>query len=87
MIVKLRDELKGKHVHSRIFMGVDEDHLQLCGTLVMDIGAWQIFGAALLLGADHMARVRMEQGTTHRDLTILLPDSKSMEEALKEKNG
>lgn len=48
--LKLKSEKKGTHVHVRVFMGVDSDHLQLTGTLFMDVGQWKLFRAAL--GAD-----------------------------------
>jgi hypothetical protein len=51
MIIKLRDERRGPHIHTRVFIGEDEDHLKLTGTLIMDVGEWQLFGAALLMGA------------------------------------
>ncbi len=54
MIVKLKSERKGGHVHERVFVGPDEGHLALAGKLVFDIGQWQAFGAALLLGASKM---------------------------------
>lgn len=58
MHIKLRDELCGEYIHTRVFMGPDKDRLSLTGTLVMRIGEWQLFGAALLRGAkqtqDHL---------------------------------
>ena len=54
MIIKLRSERKGDHVHERVFMGVDNDHLKLTGALIMDVGEWQVFGVALMLGAEQM---------------------------------
>lgn len=54
MIIRLRGERKGESVHERVFMGTDGEHLELAGTLVMSIGEWQTFGAALLLGAKQM---------------------------------
>ena len=51
MYLRLRSERKGSHVHQRVFVGPDSEHLALAGTLVMNIGEWQLFGAALLLGA------------------------------------
>ena len=68
MIIKFSDERKGRHIHSRIFMGQDEDHLALTGTLVMDMGEWQVFGAALLIGARGM----------HGNLTVEMPDSRDI---------
>lgn len=51
MHLKLKAELLGEHVHEHVFVGPDRDHLALAGTLVMDIGQYQLFGAALLMGA------------------------------------
>lgn len=52
MIIKLKSELLGNHIHERVFVGPDEDHLALAGMLTFHVGEWQLFGAALLLGAD-----------------------------------
>lgn len=54
LLVRVRDERRGHHVHTRVFVGHDADHLALSGTLVMDIGQWQAFGCALLIGADRL---------------------------------
>lgn len=51
MIIRLRDVRKGDHIHTRVFIGEDVDHLALAGRLVFKVGEWQMFGAALLLGA------------------------------------
>ena len=64
MIIKLRSERRGEHVHERVFVGPDEDHLALAGTLVFDVGQWQEFGAALMLGAAQM----------HGNLVVSSPD-------------
>mgnify|MGYP001578872877 CR=1 FL=1 len=54
MIIKLRSERRGHHVHERVFVGPDVDHLALAGVLILDVGQWQEFGAALGLGAARM---------------------------------
>lgn len=54
MIIKLRSERRGAHVHERVFVGPDVDHLALAGVLVFDIGQWQTFGAAIGLGVTRM---------------------------------
>ena len=54
MLIRLRSTRKGDHVHEQVFMGKDADHIALTGTLVMDVGQWQTFGAALMLGAGCM---------------------------------
>jgi hypothetical protein len=51
MVIRLRDEVRGNRVHSRVYIGPDGEHLQLAGSLVLDVGEWQLLGAALLLGA------------------------------------
>jgi len=51
MVIKLRAEKLGEHIHETVFMGVDRDHLQNAGKIVMNIGEWQMFGALLLMGA------------------------------------
>ena len=53
MIAKLRGERKGEHIHARLFMGPDRDHLAKNGDLVLTVEEWQIFVAALLLGEGH----------------------------------
>ena len=73
-VIKFRDERKGEHVHSRIFMGPDEDHLALTGRLIMRIGEWQLFGAALILGVEEVNRGHPER------LTLLLPDQQQVVE-------
>lgn len=52
MIIKLRSEKLGEHIHDTIFMGEQEGSLASVGKLIMRMGEWQIFGAALLLGAE-----------------------------------
>ena len=48
-------KLVGKWNHSRIdvavFVGIDRDHLQLAGSLNLNVGEWQLFAAAIALGA------------------------------------
>ena len=38
MVFKLRKETHGHHTHVDVFVGPDEDHLALTGTLVMHAG-------------------------------------------------
>lgn len=54
MILKTRLEKRGQHVYVTVFMGDDSDHMKNSGTLVMDLGQWQLFGTALLFGQDSM---------------------------------
>ena len=52
MKFKLRSELRGPHVNVDVFIG--EGHLAHVGRLTMLVGEWQLFGAALGLGAKWM---------------------------------
>jgi hypothetical protein len=45
MKFKLRNEKRGGHVHIDVFVGPDEDHLALAGTLVMRAGEAAAFEA------------------------------------------
>lgn len=54
MVIKLRSERRGSHIHETVFVGPDEDHLANSGTLVLEMGEWQDFGVALSLGARAM---------------------------------
>ncbi len=71
MIVKLKSERRGNHVHERVFVGPDPDHLALAGTLVFGVGQWQAFGAALGLGATQM----------HGNLVVLYEGDKQVVKA------
>ena len=52
MILKMRHEKMGKHIHTTFFSGEENCTLANLGTLVMDVGEYQLIGAALLLGAE-----------------------------------
>lgn len=54
MHIRLRDDLAGSHVHTRVFVGPDADHLALAGTTVLRVGEWQALWCALSLGVDLM---------------------------------
>lgn len=49
MKIKLRSERKGDHVHVDVFMG---SPYALTGNLIMLVGEWQVFGAALYAARD-----------------------------------
>jgi hypothetical protein len=51
MICKFVLEQKGEHVHMRVFVGNTRHSLGKAGELVMRVGEWQLFGAALGLGS------------------------------------
>lgn len=65
MVIKLRSIRRGEHVHEGVFVGPDRDHLAFAGTLILRIGEWQLFEAALSLGA----------ARTQGHLTVILEGS------------
>ena len=72
MVIKLRSELRGQHVREAVFGGPDREHLALLGNLTMNIGEWQLFGAALLMGAKQ----------TKGHLTVILEGDQEVVRAL-----
>jgi len=50
MMFKLHAELKGSHVHVRVFAGPDGDHQALCGELRMLKGEYIAFRDTLCAG-------------------------------------
>ncbi|MBU0977367.1 MAG: hypothetical protein KKD18_03045 [Nanoarchaeota archaeon] len=51
-ILKMRvDKVKGHKVYETWLVGTDFDHLRKVGSLVFEIGEYQIIGATLLIGA------------------------------------
>jgi hypothetical protein len=54
MIIKLRSHRMGqKRIREQVFVGQDADYLQLAGELILEIGEWQTFRAALVFAAEH----------------------------------
>jgi hypothetical protein len=57
MIIKVKYESREKHVHTRVFMGPDSDHLTLCGNLMFNKAEFEVFkqclndGSMLVKGA------------------------------------
>ena len=74
LIKNVSRRMDSRRVKSHIYIGPDKDHLQLAGALVLDIGEWLTFGAALLLGA------RAMHGTLHvvcsGDYEVVTPQMK-----------
>jgi hypothetical protein len=60
------------NVRINVFAGVDEDHLQKSGELVMRMSEWQVFGSALILGAQRLKQV--DGGITYIPLSVLSDD-------------
>lgn len=61
MHVKLRGNVMGDgRIRETVFVGPSPHVLQNAGTLVLNVGEWQLFGAALMLGA----------GRTNGDLAV-----------------
>lgn len=55
MHVIIKAELAGEHVHAHMFIAPSKSQTPAHnGKLVMSIGEWQLFGAALLMAADKM---------------------------------
>lgn len=60
MIIKMKYEVRDKHVHVRLFMGLEVHHLILCGTLMFNQAEFDIFnrclkdGSLLVKGAEVM---------------------------------
>lgn len=58
MIIKLKYELREKHVHARVFMGPETSHLTLCGNLMFNQSEFDVFkqclhdGSMLVKGAE-----------------------------------
>lgn len=53
--VKLRPRIAGRHIKETVWIGFGEGQLQNAGELVFEsVGEWQLFGCALLLGAEQM---------------------------------
>ncbi len=52
MLLKLRCELKGTHVHCQMFMGPQEGNLGHCGSLIFRPEEYAHFTAILMLGND-----------------------------------
>lgn len=57
MIIKLKYESREKHVHVRVFMGPETNHLAMCGTLMFNQAEFDVFkqclndGSMLVKGA------------------------------------
>lgn len=51
MMMKLKDTLRGGHVHVDVFVGPDADHLAHTGTLVLRLGEWRAVELAFAMAA------------------------------------
>jgi len=53
IVIKLKSAYadNGRQIDERIFVGPDEEHLQLAGTVTLNPDEWQEFGTALAIGA------------------------------------
>ena len=55
MVIKLKPRVVGDVIKETVLIGVDEEHLEVSGELSYNsLGDWQLFGCALLIGADGM---------------------------------
>lgn len=51
MIIKMKYEVRDKHVHVRIFMGPEIHHMTLCGSLMFNLEEFDIFNRCLKDGS------------------------------------
>lgn len=58
MIIKVKYELRERHVHTRVFMGPETTHMTLCGNLMFNLSEFDTFrqclknGSMLVKGAE-----------------------------------
>ena len=74
MVLKFREERRGAHVHVTVFVGVDKDHLQNAGTLVLGVEEWPILEAAFALSCrliDMIGAVAPSVAAMNEDLARL----------------
>ena len=55
-VIKIRSTKKDNHIHLTVFMGKEGQTMVNCGTLIFEIGEWQLFGALLHIGAETAAK-------------------------------
>lgn len=55
--------LSSERLGIQFFLGPDRDHLQLAGDLNLNIGEWQVFGAALRTGIERHTQVTSDGDT------------------------
>ena len=51
MLIKLTSVRQGPHLRAKVWVGPDPDHFALAGALVMQLEEWEVFEAAVRLGA------------------------------------
>ena len=54
MIIHLSSLPAGDHIVTEIYTGTTPANLRVRGVLSLDLSEWQLFGTALMLGADHI---------------------------------
>ncbi len=52
MLLKMRSSKSDSHVYADVFVGEEGQTLAHAGSLCLRTGEWQLFGAALKLGAE-----------------------------------
>lgn len=51
MIIKMKYEVRDKHVHVRIFMGPELHHLTICGNLMFNQAEFDVFSRCIKDGS------------------------------------
>ena len=77
-VFKLRSKLVGKHIHTTIFSGEENQTLTNIGTLIQDVGEWQLFGALLQCGST------FNEATRRDSLVVFEGDKQIIEQLQKE---
>ena len=65
------ERIDSKRVRAVFFFGVDEEHLQNSGNLVLTVGEWQNMAIALGLGLESMIQVGKD-GDRHVPMSIVI---------------
>jgi len=62
MILKLRYETKGAHIHVEVFVGPHDEALGLAGTLTLRPAEWEVFRAIIDAGEVEVENVIVRYG-------------------------
>lgn len=54
MIIYLTSMVSGDHIVTEVHVGTGPHDLRLAGALSLDLSEWQLFGSALMMGADEL---------------------------------
>jgi len=82
MIIKMKYEVRDKHVHVRLFMGHETSHMSMCGSLMFSQAEFDIFnrclkdGCLLVKGAE-VIMTDSSEGSSSSFPKIQLPFDRS----------